>query len=189
MLWKCFVELICIFVPNKNNLRYNVKMRLRHCWSLLHVKRRAAYVGKDLRVGGKAYVTKQTVIHDYVTFGNMRVLGPSKFEIGSYSAFGEDLLVLTGNHNYNGDMLPFDGTWVDKEVIVDECCWLGARVTLLPGTHIGEGAIIQGGSVVHGEIPPLAIAGGNPAKVFKYRDKEAYEKLKSENRYCRRLIR
>ena len=48
---------------------------------------------------------------------------------------------------------------------------------------IGEGAIIQGGAVVHGEIPPLAIAGGNPAKVFKYRNKEHYEQLKKENKF------
>ena len=49
--------------------------------------------------------------------------------------------------------------------------------------QIGEGAIIQGGSVVHGEIPPCAIAGGNPAKVFKYRDIEHYNKLKNEKKF------
>jgi acetyltransferase-like isoleucine patch superfamily enzyme len=54
---------------------------------------------------------------------------------------------------------------------------------ILPGTHIGEGAIIQGGAVVHGDIPPFSIAGGNPAKVFKYRNKEHFEKLKNEKRF------
>ena len=54
---------------------------------------------------------------------------------------------------------------------------------ILPGTKIGEGAIIQGGSVVHGEIPPYAIAGGNPAKVFKYRDIEHFKKLKAEGKF------
>ncbi len=183
MFWKIFVEIICAFIPNINNSRYKVKMYLRHIWALLHVKRRAAYVGKGLKLGGNAYVTKQTIIHENVHLGNIRVLGPSKFEIGSYCAVGEDLLVLTGNHNYLGNMIPFDDTWIDKDVVVEDACWIGARVTLLPGTHIGEGAIIQGGAVVHGNIPPLAIAGGNPAKVFKYRDKEVYEKLKAENRY------
>ncbi len=54
---------------------------------------------------------------------------------------------------------------------------------ILPGTKIGEGAIIQGGAVVHGEIPPYAIAGGNPAKVFKYRDIEHFKKLKAEGKF------
>ncbi|MBR5589795.1 MAG: 2,3,4,5-tetrahydropyridine-2,6-carboxylate N-succinyltransferase, partial [Phascolarctobacterium sp.] len=55
--------------------------------------------------------------------------------------------------------------------------------TILPGTHIGEGVIVQAGAVVHGEIPPYAIVGGNPAKVFKYRDIEHYNKLKAEGKF------
>ncbi|MFI3242531.1 MAG: hypothetical protein R3Y43_08200 [Alphaproteobacteria bacterium] len=54
---------------------------------------------------------------------------------------------------------------------------------ILPGKKIGDGAIIQGGSVVHGEIPKYAIAGGNPAKVFKYRNKEHYDKLEKEAKF------
>ncbi len=48
---------------------------------------------------------------------------------------------------------------------------------------IGEGAIIQAGSVVCKDIPPLAIAGGHPAIPFKYRDKEHYENLKKEKKF------
>ena len=70
-----------------------------------------------------------------------------------------------------------------KDVIIDSFVWIGSRVTLLPGTHIGEGAIIQGGSVVHGQIPPYSIAGGNPAKVFKQRNIEHFEKLKKEKMF------
>ena len=73
-------------------------------------------------------------------------------------------------------------TYVYKEVEIGDFVWLGSRVMILPGTKIGEGAIIQGGSVVHGEIPPYAIAGGNPAKVFKYRDIEHFKKLKAEGK-------
>ena len=76
-----------------------------------------------------------------------------------------------------------DNTYVYKDVEIGDFVWLGSRVMILPGTKIGEGAIIQGGSVVHGEIPPYAIAGGNPAKVFKYRDKVHFEKLKAEGKF------
>ena len=58
------------------------------------------------------------------------------------------------------------------------------NVLILPGTHIGEGAIIQAGSVVHGYIPALAIAGGNPAKVFSWRDRKHYEVLKKSGRFA-----
>ena len=69
------------------------------------------------------------------------------------------------------------------EIVIEDNVWLGNRVIILPGTHIGEGAIIQAGSVVVGEIPKYGIAGGHPAKVFKYRNAEHYEKLKKEGRF------
>ncbi len=73
---------------------------------------------------------------------------------------------------------------IKKDVIIDSYVWIGSRVTILPGTKIGEGAIIQGGAVVHGEIPPYSIAGGNPAKVFKTRDNRRFEQLKKEGKFC-----
>jgi len=48
---------------------------------------------------------------------------------------------------------------------------------------IGEGAIIQAGSVVVNDIPKYTIAGGHPAKVFKYRDAAHYERLKEEGKF------
>lgn len=48
---------------------------------------------------------------------------------------------------------------------------------------IGEGAIVQAGSIVCKDIPPFGIAGGHPAIAFKYRDKEHYLKLKQERQF------
>ncbi|MBO7621761.1 MAG: hypothetical protein J6T06_14715 [Victivallales bacterium] len=45
-------------------------------------------------------------------------------------------------------------------------------------------AIIGAGAVVCGDVPPLAIVGGNPARVLKYRDRDHYFKLKAEGRFC-----
>ena len=61
--------------------------------------------------------------------------------------------------------------------------WIGTNVIILGGVIIEEGAVIQAGSVVVNDIPACAIAGGHPAKVFKYRDKEHYLKLKQEGRF------
>lgn len=42
---------------------------------------------------------------------------------------------------------------------------MGARVTLLPGTEIGENCIIGASSVVKGKIPSNSIVIGNPSKI------------------------
>jgi len=50
-------------------------------------------------------------------------------------------------------------------IVIDENVWIATRVTVLDGVHIGNGCIISAGSVVTGNIPPAAVAHGNPAKV------------------------
>jgi virginiamycin A acetyltransferase len=47
--------------------------------------------------------------------------------------------------------------------------WIGTGVQILSGVNIGHGAIIGANSVVTKDVPPYAIAGGNPAKTIKYR--------------------
>lgn len=47
--------------------------------------------------------------------------------------------------------------------------WIGERVFLVGGLHIGDGAMILTGAVVTKDVPPYAIVGGVPAKVIRYR--------------------
>ena len=51
-------------------------------------------------------------------------------------------------------------------IAVGDDAWLGYGVVLLDGARVGEGAVVAAGSVVTGEIPANAIAGGVPAKVL-----------------------
>lgn len=44
-----------------------------------------------------------------------------------------------------------------------------SHVSILPGVHIGDGAVIAAGAVVSKDVEPYAVVGGVPAKVIKYR--------------------
>ncbi len=163
---------------HRRKTRTNIKTRLygRKVFS------RAKSIGKCLYVGGFSYVNENTVIGDGVCFNGMQIHGDGNVRFGNYIHSGVECLIITRNHNYEGEMIPYDETHIRKDVEIGDFVWIGSRVMILPGTKIGEGAIIQGGAVVHGEIPPYAIAGGNPAKVFKYRDVEHFQKLKAEGK-------
>ena len=52
-------------------------------------------------------------------------------------------------------------------VIIEDDVWLGEKVSVMAGVHIGRGAIIGANSVVTKDIPAYAIAVGSPAKVIK----------------------
>lgn len=60
--------------------------------------------------------------------------------------------------------LPFKG-----DTVVSNDVWIGQNVTVIPGVHIGDGAIIGANSVVAKDIPPYCIAAGNPCRVIKQR--------------------
>lgn len=92
-------------------------------------------------------------------------------------------MIITANHNYEGEKIPYDEQYVLKSVTIGDCVWFGNRVTVVGDVTIGEGRIIAAGAVVVNDVPPLAIVGGNPAKVIKYRDSEHYYKLKTEGKF------
>ena len=92
-------------------------------------------------------------------------------------------MIITENHNYEGDAIPYDSTYIRKDVTIGDCVWFGNRVMIVGGVDIGEGAIIAAGAVVSKDVPPLAIVGGNPAKIIKYRDADHYNKLKAEGKF------
>ena len=64
--------------------------------------------------------------------------------------------------------LPFKG-----DTVVGNDVWIGQDVTVMPGVHIGDGAIIAAESVVTRDIPPYHVAGGNPCRVIRKRVDDA----------------
>lgn len=144
----------------------------------------ALKVGVNLKVNGKSSCTKNTILGNNVSFNGMNIQGKGKVIIGNNFHSGIDCMMISQNHNYNsGNKIPYDSSYILKNILIEDNVWLGNRVIILGGVTIGEGAIIQAGSVVVKNIPKYAIAGGNPAIVFKYRDIEHYIRLKKEKKF------
>ena len=170
-------------------LRKKCRRRLLRWLFTLGPRRRAKSFGPHSFATGRCVLSRRTVVGDCTGLGGMVVLGGGEVTIGDHVSTGPGLVVQTQNHDYEGETLPYGRAFVCKPVTIGDCAWIGMNVMLLPGTKIGEGAIIQAGSVVHGEIPPCAIAGGNPAKVFAWRDRAHYEELKAKGAFMRKAGR
>jgi acetyltransferase-like isoleucine patch superfamily enzyme len=52
-------------------------------------------------------------------------------------------------------------------VVIEDNVWIGDKVTILPGVHIGYGSIIGANAVVTKDVPANCVVGGNPAKIIK----------------------
>lgn len=148
------------------------------------VRFRAGSVVGPIRINGYSLVTANTHIGRNVNMNGLRIEGHGKVIIGDNFHSGPQSLIITGFHNYDsGEAIPYDNSNILKDVTIEDNVWIGTRVILLGGVTLGEGSIIQAGSVVVSSIPPYAIAGGSPAKVFKYRDIEHYQRLKQAGKF------
>ena len=52
-------------------------------------------------------------------------------------------------------------------VRIDAHAWIGCNAIILKGVHIGEGAVVAAGAVVTRDVPPHAVAAGNPARIIR----------------------
>lgn len=139
---------------------------------------KSAHIGLQMRCYNKANL----VMEEGTNIDRGAIIMNTKakvvFKKGSGAAVG--LLAVTGNH------LSVPGLWgrqvtdemkknidvrheLDKDIVVEEDCWIGARATLLSGVHIGRGGVVGSGAVVRKSTPPYAIVTGNPAKIVGFR--------------------
>lgn len=165
-------------------LRKTLK-KLKRAYYTRRVERRCGHYDGPLYINHRSNVTSFTTLGANVHMNGLSIRGDGKVHIKDNFHCGEECLIITATHNYHGEALPYDTTSILKDVTIEENVWLGTRVIVLGGVTIGEGAIIQAGSVVVKDIPPYAIAGGHPAQVFAHRDKAHYDRLKSEGKIQR----
>ena len=137
---------------------------------------------KNIVVGDFSYFSdvdfEKHVTHHYDFYGDKLIIG--KF---CQIAAGVEFVMNGANHQMNAastfpfyifegweqeipstDVFSFKG---DTEVGND--VWIGQNATILPGVHIGDGAIIGASSVVASDVEPYSIVAGNPAKQLRKR--------------------
>lgn len=80
---------------------------------------------------------------------------PRGIHIGARCVIEEQAVVLTH------DMTR--GLYLDTRL--GDGCHIAARAIIMPGTTVGEGAVVAPGAVVIRDVPPGAYAIGNPAEI------------------------
>jgi chloramphenicol O-acetyltransferase type B len=165
-------------------IKNSINQKILKPYYRFKVKKNAKVFGEGLKVNNKSFVTNKTELGNNVNFNGMEISGNGRVTIGDNFHSGKECLMITEIHNYDkGNAIPYDNTYILKDIVIEDNVWLGTRVIILGGVTIGEGAIIQAGSVVVSDVPKYSIFGGHPAKLIKYRDINHYNKLKNEKKF------
>lgn len=125
-----------------------------------------AHIKKGLKVGKNVYgLVNCTIDHgncDLITIGDNVIFAPQVYLLA-----------------HDTSSKKFTGFTREKEINIGNNCFIGLRVTILPGVTIGENSIIGAGSVVVKSIPANVVAAGNPAKVIMTVEEYKYKLLKN----------
>lgn len=104
----------------------------------------------SISVGRGTYLNRRTELHC-----------ERRITIGAGCAIAWDVHILDSDHH------ALDGDDQPAEVVVGDHVWIGSRVTILKGVHVGDGAVIAAGSVVSSDVPAQSLVGGVPARVLR----------------------
>ena len=128
------------------------------------------------RCGKWVNIERHVHFGDDISLGDGSGLGenasiPSGVIIGEKIMMGIDVIMFTDHHRFDRLDIPMgvQGRTERKPIVIGNDVWIGSRVIIMPGVHIGNGCIIGAGSVVTKSIPDYEIWAGNPAHFIRSR--------------------
>ena len=117
--------------------------------------------GRHIRLGDRSGIGINAEVYPHVTIGRNVMMAP-------------DVLLITENHKFTDTAIPMrdQGYFDFRPITVEDDVWIGQRAIILPGVTLGQGCVVGAGAVVSKDVPPYAVAVGNPARVVKSRLEE-----------------
>jgi len=96
----------------------------------------------------------------YYTF----IFASESITIGKNCMIAPYVYIVDSDHGIKKNTLMNSQSNISQPIKIGNDVWIAAKVTILKGVEIGDGAVVAANSVVNKNIPPYEIHGGIPAK-------------------------
>jgi len=163
-LWFCFITLATSWLPD---LRPVLRLRgfllrpaFKTCGRNFQIARRVTInFSSRLEIGSDVYIATGCWLH---AWGGIVI--EDEVQLGPY------VVLATGDHTRkNGSYR--NGPSELGPIRLGQGCWVAAHATVTKDVTIGRGALLAANSVATRDIPPLALAGGVPARVISQKSR------------------
>ena len=120
------------------------EIKFGKCFSIKQGVYIAAVDGGKIIVGNNVSINRNCtlVCHDTISIADNCAIGPN---------------TVFYDHDHKFGVNGIEPGFKTAPIVIEKNCWIGAGVTILKGTHIGEGSVIGAGAIVKGEIPPHSL--------------------------------
>lgn len=149
--YRCWAKrLLCITEMIKRNRRRSFLIRKG---ARIHP---TAEIGTVKAEGHKSNLT----IGAHSFLGAITIALHEEVSIGTNVCINDGVQLLTASHDVS------DPQWnhIKAKISIDDYAWIAINAIILPGVHIGKGAVVGAGAVVSKDVAPGCIVAGNPAK-------------------------
>jgi carbonic anhydrase/acetyltransferase-like protein (isoleucine patch superfamily) len=140
-----------------------------------YVAAEAAIFTTHLMLGEASWIAGHALVRGDVEFGAHCTVNPyamisGKVRCGDGVRIASHVSIVGFNHGFDDPNVPIHMQKHESlGITIEDDVWIGANAVVLDGVTVGKGAVIAAGAVVSKDVPPLAIVGGVPAKVVRYR--------------------
>ncbi|WP_236684729.1 sugar O-acetyltransferase [Corynebacterium uterequi] len=102
----------------------------------------------------------------YVNVG-ATIVDVAPVTVGARTMIGPNVELITATHPVNDLEMRRAGWERGLPIVIGEDCWLGSRVSVMPGVTIGDRCVIAAGAVVTSDVPDDSLMGGVPARLLR----------------------
>lgn len=149
---------IVMWLPAESVRKLWLRLNLKRFGKGAYVMRKVEFISPQrISVGRHSVINKLSLID-----------GRGGVTIGDNVDIAREVIVWSCTHDPND---PEHSTFC-KPVTIEDHVWIGARATVMPGVHIGRGAVIGTGSVVTKDVPAGSIVAGIPARKIGVRSND-----------------
>jgi putative colanic acid biosynthesis acetyltransferase WcaF len=150
-------------------LLYRPSPRPLHTWRAMLLRAFGATLGPDCHFypASKVWAPWNLICEDHVAAADgVEIYNPSPITLASHVILSQDSYLCGATHDYNDPAFPL----VAYRMSIDRYAWICARACVLPGVHVGEGAVLGLGSIANRDLEPWKVYTGNPAEPVRDRN-------------------
>lgn len=136
-------------------------------YTVEQLRKQLAFCGQGVMISHDARIwgTHKVTLEDQVVINAFtHIFGGGGVHIGARTIISTGCSIASITHS---EQIETRRKGIGVPVTIGEDCWFGAGAIVLPGVQIGNGSIIGAGAVVTGDIPPMSVAVGVPARVIR----------------------